>query len=673
MAEQEIRYSRDQIVAILREAGIPEKDIPMMVAIALAESKGNPKARGDLKRMNAKWNESVGLWQIRSLKDPENPNYNETDKLRVTEKLFDPVYNAKVAYAISKQGTDWTDWTTYTNNAYKGYLEVGPSRSNVRKKLEIAGGGRGRSKPITMAEEQNNQNQSVFESAVSGMPGYISPTELDIDSQIKEEKSKLKALQADFKLLNSTTTQEDIDKQKQKVKDLESKYKTVVKQRKESAKLESQKLTAESNVQGIDKQIAYLENELKRTRETGKLPVVPGQRGPSSPATKSYVADLESKLKNLKDQKQTLGQTTATEKPVVEEKALPVNQANKVDFGGQPKPQVPQGTGDTVYLGELQTSREVPIPSLGAKTETRTTTIGATTSEPADLATLKGMWFSNAPEAKRLVDKFKAVYAANGKVATEKDWNDALATTAGINMSNGGQTLWETAETMIKSGAAGGTGTGPSAKELNNKKETVKLLATELGVELSDSQINSIGYSYANGELDATTIRSRIAQIGNINFSMGEASKTVDALKATAASYGVSYSPDWYTQSAKDILTGKVDNDTLNQQFKELAKSRYPSLAKQIDAGYTVKQIASPYLQSMATILEINPNDISLEDPTIKQAFTSIDDQGQPSTRPLWQFEKELKQDPRWAYTKNAQQELMGTAYKVLSDFGLVF
>ncbi len=154
---------------------------------------------------------------------------------------------------------------------------------------------------------------------------------------------------------------------------------------------------------------------------------------------------------------------------------------------------------------------------------------------------------------------------------------------------------------------------------------------------------------------------------------MGEASKTVDALKATAASYGVSYSPDWYTQSAKDILTGKVDNDTLNQQLKELAKSRYPSLAKQIDAGYTVKQIASPYLQSMATILEINPNDISLEDPTIKQAFTSIDDQGQPSTRPLWQFEKELKQDPRWAYTKNAQQELMGTAYKVLSDFGLVF
>jgi hypothetical protein len=670
-------YTTDQIVALLVRAGIPNKDIPMMVALALAESEGKVGAIGDKKLVDDKWDESIGLWQIRSLKDPNNPAYNETDKLRIKEKLFDPIYNAQTAYAISKQGKDWTDWSTYNDESYKNYMSAGPSRStkrvDIQNKLKIAGGGRGRSKPITMAEEQNNQNQSLFESAVSGMPGYISSTELDIDSQIKEEKSKLKALQADFKLLNSNVTQKDIDQQKQKVKDLEDKYKTVVKQRKESTKLESQKLTTESDIQGIDKQITYLENELKRTKETGKLPVVPGQRGPASPATKSYVADIESKLKNLKDQKQTLGQTTTTEKPVVEERALPVNQANKVDFGGQPKPQVPQGNGETVYLGQLQTSKEVPIPSLGAKTETRTTTIGAATSEPMDLATLKGMWFSNAPEAKRLVDRFKAVYAANGKTATEKDWNDALATTAGINMSNGGQTLWETAETMIKSGAAGGAGTGPSAKELNNKKETVRLLATELGVELSDSQINSIGYSYANGELDATTIRSRIAQIGNINFSMGEASKTVDALKQTAAAYGVSYSPDWYTQSAKDILTGKVDNDTLNQQLKELAKSRYPSLAKQIDAGYTVKQIASPYLQSMATLLEINPNDISLEDPTIKQAFTSIDDQGQPTTRPLWQFEKELKQDPRWAYTKNAQQELMGTAYKVLSDFGLVF
>jgi len=34
------KYTKEQLVQLLRKAGIPEKDIPMMVAIALAESAG---------------------------------------------------------------------------------------------------------------------------------------------------------------------------------------------------------------------------------------------------------------------------------------------------------------------------------------------------------------------------------------------------------------------------------------------------------------------------------------------------------------------------------------------------------------------------------------------------------------------------------------------------------
>jgi hypothetical protein len=38
----------------------------------------------------------------------------------------------------------------------------------------------------------------------------------------------------------------------------------------------------------------------------------------------------------------------------------------------------------------------------------------------------------------------------------------------------------------------------------------------------------------------------------------------------------------------------------------------------------------------------------------------------------LWEFQQQLRQDPRWNYTRNAQDSLMGTARKVLQDFGLV-
>jgi len=52
--------------------------------------------------------------------------------------------------------------------------------------------------------------------------------------------------------------------------------------------------------------------------------------------------------------------------------------------------------------------------------------------------------------------------------------------------------------------------------------------------------------------------------------------------------------------------------------------------------------------------------------------MTGLNTEGKPATKPLWQFEQELRKDPRWNYTNNAQQSLMNTARQVLQDFGLV-
>ena len=668
-------YTKQEIVDILREAGIPEKDIPIMVAIALAESEGNSEAVGDSNLVNNKWDESIGLFQIRSLKDPNA--YTKADKLRVKDKLFDPVYNAKVAYEISKKGKDWTDWTTFTSGKYKGYLEVGPSRSGVRNKIKIAGNARGRSKPI-MAEDQamTTEDKSLFETAVSGMPGYISSEGLKLDEKIKDARRKLNRLKADFEILGSTVTQEEIDLQQKELDDL-TKQAAKVKEKSTKARKEQQTAaTRESNLSDVTKQIGILETELKRTTETGKLPAVPGQRGPSSRATKSYVADLESKIQKLKDQRQSLlnnveAQAVATEVET-KEPEVPVpgsggtTEKDTTTPVGQMTSMVQQGDGTTVYLGLEQ----APIAGLAGKTTARQSTPIATEAALGYLSVI-------GPEGRKIKDRVRQILIGNGiKNPTDADistyWTAAVKNTAAANTVDPTQSVWDTLAYIAK-GKIGGDGTGPSSKDIKNKRETVRLLATELGVELSEEQINDLGYQFAAGNFDATSIRPRIAKIGNINFSLGEAAKTIDALKTTAAEYGVSYSQDWFNQSAKDVLLGNVDNDSLTQAIKDLAKSRYPTLAKQIDAGYSVRQIASPYIQTMGNVLEINPNDITLDDPTIKRAFTSLDAEGQPMTKPLWEFEKELRQDERWRFTKNAQQDLMGTARKVLQDFGLVY
>lgn len=38
------------------------------------------------------------------------------------EALRDPATNIKIAYSLSRQGTDWTAWSAYNNGKYLKYL-----------------------------------------------------------------------------------------------------------------------------------------------------------------------------------------------------------------------------------------------------------------------------------------------------------------------------------------------------------------------------------------------------------------------------------------------------------------------------------------------------------------------------------------------------------------------
>ena len=68
--------------------------------------------------------------------------------------------------------------------------------------------------------------------------------------------------------------------------------------------------------------------------------------------------------------------------------------------------------------------------------------------------------------------------------------------------------------------------------------------------------------------------------------------------------------------------------------------------ADRINAGYTVKQIADPYIQSQARLLELNPDSIGLSDPSIQQALMSKDQSGKPAAMSVWEYEQQLRNDP---------------------------
>lgn len=105
-------------VQAARKAGFSGEGLVTAVAIAMAESRGNPSARND----NADTgDDSWGLWQINYF---GNLAEGRTKKFGPKESMTDPVANAKAAYEISGGGRNFKAWTTYTSGKYKQYLQA---------------------------------------------------------------------------------------------------------------------------------------------------------------------------------------------------------------------------------------------------------------------------------------------------------------------------------------------------------------------------------------------------------------------------------------------------------------------------------------------------------------------------------------------------------------------
>lgn len=118
-----------QIAEHAANAGFSGEDLRIAVAVALAESKGNPGAIGDVSLQNEVFGPSVGLWQIRSV----NPGHGNAfdQKHRNEAANADPATNARNAHAIfEKYG--WGQWSTYTGGDYRRFLDRASAATQSR-------------------------------------------------------------------------------------------------------------------------------------------------------------------------------------------------------------------------------------------------------------------------------------------------------------------------------------------------------------------------------------------------------------------------------------------------------------------------------------------------------------------------------------------------------------
>jgi len=105
--------------------------------------------------------------------------------------------------------------------------------------------------------------------------------------------------------------------------------------------------------------------------------------------------------------------------------------------------------------------------------------------------------------------------------------------------------------------------------------------------------------------------------------------------------------------------------ETYKKQIRDVAKIGMPqNIALLLDNGIDLDAIYSPYKNVMASVLEINPESITLNDPVLRGAITG------EKELPIYEFQRQLRKDSRWQYTNQAKEEVSDVALKVLRDFG---
>jgi hypothetical protein len=203
---------------------------------------------------------------------------------------------------------------------------------------------------------------------------------------------------------------------------------------------------------------------------------------------------------------------------------------------------------------------------------------------------------------------------------------------------------------------------------------------------------STIKYTYKNGELLKTEYLTANAEdpklwiekkvkedvlagkqdVNTLAIPEGPSGKYFVALKNFATDNGLRLSDGAATSYANSIAAGTIDENTAFNALRESAAEAFPALADKIKAGINLKTLADPYIQSMSDILEIPDSGIDLFDPKVRSALAYTLPDGKVGTKSIYDFEKELRKDPRWQYTNNARNDAASVASTVLKDFGFM-
>ncbi len=323
---------------------------------------------------------------------------------------------------------------------------------------------------------------------------------------------------------------------------------------------------------------------------------------------------------------------------------------------------------DSYYNNRLMAVRRIPgVAGQNGIGSLDPLAFGGATEEvrksKTELAETYGMsvaFFDSNPELKRLLKK-----------ATSEQWDADLFT---AHLKN---TKWWRVNSDSQRKASLMQKQDPATYKatIEASRVAAEQLAVKMGAILSPGALAKLAKNIVHGGWNDAQIQNFLGSYIKFNDKHvlgGMAGQAYDQLRTAAYDNGVSVHEQQIKNAAAYVVKGVSSMEQEIGNIRGIAMGAYPAFADQIAAGQSMKDIASPYVQSMAKVLELPDTDVDMFHPKIKAALNRAGPDGKPQPMSITDFENQLRDSPDWRRTQGAQNQVFTIGRQVLAGMGLV-
>lgn len=318
---------------------------------------------------------------------------------------------------------------------------------------------------------------------------------------------------------------------------------------------------------------------------------------------------------------------------------------------------------DSYYMDRLMGSRRVPGVSGGGAVALDGTDVATPHLDATELAETYGMsyaFFKSQPELFKLL-----------KQATSSQW-DGKQFTAHLK-----ETKWwrENSATARQLQVLAKTDPATYKAQLSAQRAALEIAAVKAGAILTPKQLDKAAHdslAYGWNEEQVQQFLGSYIQFSKDHTLGGMAGAAAKEITATAQANGIRISDQTVKNYAAYVVKGVASMQQVQDQLRMQAMGAYPAFADQIKAGASMQDIAQPYIQAMASELDLPDTEINMFTPQIKAALGRKDADGNPSPMSLTDFQQMLRSDKRWSQRPETANKALAVGRQVLSDMGLV-